>query len=72
VSKPRPFSDPTEFYPIRLPDGSRHKGTVFLRAAVSHPRIEVGEYTHFSSHQPLLESAEIVSRLVPYLYERSV
>lgn len=60
-----PFPSPDTLNPITLPDGSIHKGTVFLQAAVDHPRWEVGRYTYASAHQPPTDWA---MALAPYLY----
>jgi virginiamycin A acetyltransferase len=62
------FPDPTVLHPIRLPDGSPHKGTVFLRAAIAHARINVGDYTYASAHHP---PADWAAHLAPYLYDFS-
>lgn len=62
------FPDPKTRYPVTLPDGTPHLGTVFLAAAVNHPRIKVGAYTYASAHQPPNEWAH---HLAPYLYEFS-
>ena len=59
------FPPPTTARPVRLPDGSDHAGTVFLRAVLSHPRIEVGDYSYASAHHPPDDWA---ARLAPYLY----
>lgn len=64
-----PFPSPDTFHPIKLPDGTVHKGTVFLKAALEHPRIEVGDYTYMSAHQPLIEPSDIAQRLAPYLWD---
>ncbi|WP_330221181.1 CatB-related O-acetyltransferase [Cognatishimia activa] len=64
-----PFPNPNTFHPIKLRDGTAHRGTVFLKAAIDHPRIEVGDYTYMSSHQPLEEPGDIVQRLAPYLWD---
>lgn len=64
-----PFPSPNTFHPIKLRDGSEHRGTVFLKAALDHPRIEVGDYTYMSSHQSLVDSADIAQRLAPYLWD---
>ncbi|MDC0738404.1 CatB-related O-acetyltransferase [Cognatishimia sp. SS12] len=64
-----PFPDPTTVHPIKLQDGTVHKGTVFLKAALTHPRIEVGDYTYMSDHTPLLEPGDIAERLAPYLWD---
>jgi virginiamycin A acetyltransferase len=62
------FPPPDTLHPVRLPDGSAHAGTVFLRAAISHARIEVGDYTYASAHVPPQSWA---ARLAPYLYDFS-
>lgn len=64
-----PFPSPDTFHPITLRDGSPHLGTVFLKAAVDHPRIEVGDYTYMSAHQPLMDPNDIAQRLAPYLWD---
>lgn len=48
-----------------LADGTLHPGTVFLKAAISHERIEVGDYTYASAFDPPEDWA---SRLAPYLF----
>ncbi|QIE47002.1 CatB-related O-acetyltransferase [Pseudohalocynthiibacter aestuariivivens] len=65
---PQPFPDPDNRNPLTLPDGTRHQGTVFLRAAIDHPRIEVGEYSYASAHEPPDDWA---ASLAPYLYPHS-
>jgi virginiamycin A acetyltransferase len=67
-SSPNSFPDPCQKYPVSLPDGSTHQGTVFLSAAVDHPRMEVGIYTYASAHAAPEDWA---ARLAPYLYEFS-
>ena len=62
------FPNPQTQFPVRLADGSRHEGTVFLKAVLSHPRIEVGDYTYASSFHPPKDWA---ARLAPHLYEYS-
>ena len=61
----RDFPTANTLHPIILPDGTIHKGTVFLNAAVDHPNIEVGDYTYASAHQP---PADWGFHLAPYLY----
>lgn len=63
-----PFPDPNVIHPVRLADGSPHAGTVFLRAVIDHPRIEIGEYTYASAHTPPPDWA---MALAPYLYSFS-
>lgn len=64
----RPFPAADTLHPVPLPDGSTHAGTVFLAAAVDHPRISVGAYTYASAHQP---PADWAAHLAPYLYDFS-
>lgn len=62
------FAEPHALHPVRLPDGTEHVGTVFLAAAVSHPRIQIGAYTYASAHEPPMDWG---ARLAPYLYDFS-
>lgn len=62
------FARPDDVFPVHLPDGSRHRGTVLLRAALDHPRITAGDWSYFSSHQPFDDPSEAAARLAPYLY----
>lgn len=59
------FADPDTLHPVTLPDGTTHPGTVFLKPALSHPRIEVGAYSYASAHHPPEDWA---THLAPYLY----
>jgi virginiamycin A acetyltransferase len=65
---PNEFPSPASLHPISLPNGQSHLGTVFLSAALDHSRIEVGDYTYASAHQPPVDWA---AYLAPYLYEFS-
>lgn len=60
------FPDPGRTYPIELPDGSTHKGTVFLNQVIEHPNFEIGAYTYASDFDPPDDWA---TRLAPYLFE---
>ena len=60
-----PLPDPLRRYPITLPDGSDHKGTVFLSEAIDHPRFQAGEYSYASDFEP---SDDWAQRLAPYLF----
>ncbi|MEZ5715684.1 MAG: CatB-related O-acetyltransferase [Paracoccaceae bacterium] len=62
------FPSPDTLHPVILPDGSAHPGTVFLKAALNHPRIEVGDYSYASAHVPPTDWA---AHLAPYLYDFS-
>lgn len=64
----RSFADPSDVHPIRLPDGTAYLGTVFLNAAIDHPRIDVGDYTYASAFDPPDDWAK---RLAPYIFDFS-
>ncbi|MCV6591385.1 MAG: CatB-related O-acetyltransferase [Silicimonas sp.] len=64
----RPFPDPATRNPVILPDGTAHAGTVFLKAAIDHPRMEIGDYSYASAHHPPEDWAAC---LAPYLYPHS-
>ena len=68
LDMPGDFPLPDTSHPVRLPDGTAHESTVFLRAAIRHPRIEVGDYSYASADSP---SADWAARLAPYLYDFS-
>ena len=57
---------PDTRYPLILPDGTPHKGSVFLKAAIDHPRWQIGDYTYASSFDPPEDWA---MRLAPWLHE---
>ncbi len=65
---PRDFPAADTAHPVILPDGTHHKGTVFLRAVVDHPQFQVGAYTYASAHQP---PADWGHHLAPYLFPQS-
>ena len=65
---PVPFADPNTLHPVPLPDGTFHHGTVFLKPALDHPRIEVGDYSYASAHHPPEDWA---AHIAPYLYDFS-
>lgn len=60
-----PLPDPCRRYPITLPDGSDHEGTVFLSQAIDHPRFQAGAFTYASDFDAPQDWA---SRLAPYLF----
>lgn len=61
-----PFPTPDTRHPLPLPDGTHHPGCVFLKAALDHPNIDVGDYTYAFDRNPPDDWA---ARLAPYLYE---
>lgn len=60
------FPDPGRAYPVDLPDGQAHAGTVFLSRVIQHPGWEVGDYTYASDFDPPQDWAR---HLAPYLFE---
>ncbi|MFQ6553004.1 CatB-related O-acetyltransferase [Aestuariibius insulae] len=63
--------DPDQTYPIRLPDGSRHQGTIHVNRMLDHPNIDVGDYTYYSDFDPPADGAALAARLAPYLFPNS-
>jgi virginiamycin A acetyltransferase len=61
------FPAPATRHPLRLPDGTAHRGAVFLRAVIDHPRIEVGDYSYAFDRDPP-DDGDWAGRLAPYLY----
>lgn len=59
------FPDAERAYPVTLPDGSTHPGTVFLDQVIDHPGWEVGAYTYASDFDPPDDWAQ---HLAPYLF----
>ncbi|QJF53117.1 CatB-related O-acetyltransferase [Roseobacter ponti] len=57
--------DPAATYPILLPDGTPHKGTVFLARVIDHPQFAVGDFTYASDFDPPDDWA---THLAPYLF----
>lgn len=60
-----PLPVPSRKYPITLPDGTDHTGTVFLSEAIDHPRFRAGAYSYASDFDAPTDWA---SRLAPYLF----
>ncbi len=63
-----PLPDPNRRYPITLPDGSDHAGTVFLNQAITHPRFTAGDFSYASDFDP---PEDWCARLAPYLFPTS-
>ena len=64
-----PSFPPAELmHPVRLADGTVHRGTVFLKAAIDHPRWTIGAYSYASAFDPPEDWA---ARLAPYIFEFS-
>lgn len=60
-----PLPDPKTAFPITLPDGSKHAGTVLLSAVIDQDNIKVGDYTYASDFTPPDDWAP---HLAPYLF----
>ena len=54
-------------YPITLPDGTPHRGMVYLKNVIDHPRITVGAFTYASDFDPPAADGW-AARLAPYLF----
>lgn len=63
-----PFPDPSTLNPVTFPDGSVHNGNVFLKAAITHPNWEIGDYTYAADFDPPEDPADWAGRLAPYLF----
>ena len=63
-----PFPKPDTLHPVTLPDGTIHKGNVFLKAAINHPNWEVGDYTYANEFDPPENPEDWAGRLAPYLF----
>ena len=57
--------DPATRNPLILPGGTPHLPSVFLRAVIDHPNIEVGEYTYYDDDS-LPE--DYAAAIAPYLF----
>lgn len=54
--------------PLIMPDGSTHLSTVFLNAAIDHPRWFIGDYSYASAH---VVPDDWAVTLAPYLFPMS-
>ncbi|MEM6371497.1 MAG: CatB-related O-acetyltransferase [Pseudomonadota bacterium] len=59
------FPDAGRAYPVTLPNGTAHPGTVFLDRVIDHPGWDVGAYSYASDFDPPTDWA---MRLAPYLF----
>lgn len=62
------FPKPDILHPVTFPDGSVHKGNVFLNVAIKHPNWVIGDYTYANDFSPPDDPDEWASRLAPYLF----
>ncbi|MEO9573428.1 MAG: CatB-related O-acetyltransferase [Tateyamaria sp.] len=59
------FPDASRSYPVTLPDGLHHQGTVFLDQVINHPGWDIGAYTYASD---FAAPSDWASHLAPYLF----
>ena len=62
------FPTPNTLHPVTFPDGTVHKGNVFLKAAITHPNWDVGDYTYANEFDPPENPDDWANRLAPYLF----
>lgn len=67
---PYSLPDATRVHPVTLPDGSIHKGTVFLSSVIDQSNIDVGAFTYASDFNPPPPSGW-AARLAPYHFPMS-
>ena len=60
--------DPSQKYPMVLPDGTEVRTVVHLNQVIDHPRIEIGDFTYFG-HLEVLD--DYAAFLAPYIYPPS-
>ncbi|RAI02999.1 acetyltransferase [Acuticoccus sediminis] len=60
--------DPTQTHPMVMPDGTAVRTVVHLNRAISHPRMEIGDFTYFGHLEPLDDHA---AYLAPFLFPLS-
>jgi len=61
--------DPSAPFPVTLPDGTQHAGTVHLAEAVrEHPQFHVGAHSYASDFDPPDTLSGWATRLAPYLF----
>lgn len=59
--------NPSEKYPVKLPDGSEWPHTIFLKNFIHHPRIQIGDYTYYNDFR--LPVADVRQLLIPYMHD---
>lgn len=59
-----PLLDAKAVHPITLPDGTLYSDTVYLKNAIDHPRMDIGDYSYFTHSGKPEDTASI---LAPYL-----
>lgn len=59
--------NPDEKNPVKLPDGNAWPHTIFLKNLISHPNIQIGDYTYFNDFR--LPVNDVRQLLVPYMHQ---
>jgi virginiamycin A acetyltransferase len=62
------FPAPETLHPVTFPDGTVHKGNVFLNNAIKHPNWSIGDYTYASDFDPPANPEDWAARLAPYMF----
>jgi virginiamycin A acetyltransferase len=60
-----PFLQKDATYPLRLPDGTEIRNTVYLANVIDHPRFEIGDYSYYSNFDC---PDDVAATLAPYLF----
>lgn len=63
-----PYPSPNDLHPLVFQNGTPYKGTVFLKPAIDHPQVEIGDYTYASDFDA---PEDWLQRLAPYLFPHS-
>ncbi|OQP86222.1 acetyltransferase [Rhizobium rhizosphaerae] len=63
-----PVLNADALHPITLPNGMVYRDTVHLKHAITHPRMEIGDFSYYTHSGSVEETAGI---LAPYLFESS-
>lgn len=58
--------DPNQLHPVGLPDGNAWPHTIFLKNAINHPNIQIGDYTYYNDFR--LPVSDVRQLLVPYMH----
>ncbi|MCR8726531.1 CatB-related O-acetyltransferase [Frigidibacter sp. ROC022] len=62
------FLDAARRHPLILPDGRPHPNMVNLNRVISHPNIEIGDFTYMNDFAPPESPGGWAARIAPYLY----
>lgn len=58
--------NPNELNPVKLPDGGVWPHTIFLKNAINHPNIHIGDYAYYNDFR--LPVDDVRQLLVPYMH----